>query len=110
MANPTVVSSGTQTATGGGTEDTLATVNVARVLTLVVDTTAMAVGDTITLRCKRKVLSGGALVEMYKESFSYPLDSAGLISAAMPSPHQAVFTLAQEAGTPKAFPWSVEST
>lgn len=109
MANPVVEASGTLTATGSGTEDTISTVNLPRTLWVVVDATNMVVGDTITLRVKRKVLSGGALVKFFEEQFAFPLEQPGLISVPMPSPHQAVFTLAQETGTGKAFPWSVES-
>lgn len=109
MSNPVVETSGTLNATGSSTEDTLATINSPRYLTLIVDTTAMQAGDTITLRAKRKVLSGGAVVEVYKETFSWPIESPGLVSVPMSSPHQAVYTLAQESGTPRAFPWSVES-
>ncbi len=110
MANPVVEASGSQTATGGGSEDTVSTITASRVLTFIVDGSNMVAGDTITLRAYRKVRSGDTLLELYREAFSYPLESPLLISVPVPSPHQAAFSITQESGTGKAFPWSVEST
>lgn len=107
MANPVVESTGAQTATGA--EDTLATINSPRNLVLLVDCTNMAAGDTVILRVKRKVRSAGSVRTIFEEALSGAQSPPGWISAPIPSPHQAVFTLQQTAGTYRAFDWSVES-
>lgn len=110
MAIPVVEASGQQTATGGGTEDIVSTISVPRVLTFVVDCANMVAGDTVTLRVKRKTRSGDTVRTVHKETFTGVQDDPVQISIPMPSPHQAVFSITQEAGAVKAFPWSVEST
>ncbi|HEY6009420.1 MAG TPA: hypothetical protein VIU40_13930 [Geobacteraceae bacterium] len=109
MANPVVETSGTLTATGSGTEDTLATVSSPRNLCLVVDLTNLAGGDAVTIRVKRKVLSGGSVRVVYKETWAGAQTDPVVVSVPVPSPHQAVFTLALESATPRAFDWSIES-
>lgn len=109
MANPIVEASGTKVATGSGTEDTLATINSPRVLSVIVDLTNLVAGDAVTLRVKRKILSGSSLRTVYRETFSGVQGEPAMISVPVPSPHQAVFTLTLETATPRNFDWSVES-
>lgn len=109
MGVPVVEASGTKTCTGSGTEDTLATVNLARTLSLIIDTTNMTAASVLTIRAKRKVLSGSAVVTVHEETINGVQDQPGWIMVPMPSPHQAVFTITQQDATPISVPWSVES-
>ena len=109
MAVPVAEADGSLTATGGGTEDTVATITAPRVLTFVVDLSALTWGDAVTLKVKRKTRSGDTVRVAYAETFAGIQAEPIAISVPVPSPHQAVFTITQEAGTPKTFPWSVES-
>lgn len=110
MAVPVAEADGQLTATGSGTEDTVATITAPRVLTFVVDLANMVAGDTVTLKVKRKVRSGDTVRVVYSEVFTGAQAEPIAISVPMPSPHQAVFTITQEAGTPRVFPWAVESS
>lgn len=111
MSVPVAEADGLLTATAGGVEDTVATITAPRVLTFVVDLNAMVGGDTVTLRVKRKTRSGDTVRTVYSQTFSGAQTLEPIaISVPMPSPHQAVFTITQESGVGKAFPWSVEST
>lgn len=110
MSIPVAEAEGSQTATGGGTEDIVATINTPRVLTFVVDLTNMVGGDTVTLKVKRKVRSGDTVRVVHSETFTGIQADPIAISVPVPSPHQAIFSITQEAGTGRAFPWSVEST
>lgn len=109
MSNPNVEASGTLTATGSATEDTLATISLPRNMSLIVDLTNLVGGDAVTLRVKRKILSGGAIRTVYKETFAGVQTDPGAISVPIPSPHQCIVTLALETATPRNFDWSLES-
>lgn len=110
MSVPVAEADGSLTATAGGVEDTVATITAPRVLTFVVDLSNLTYGDVVTLKCKRKARSGDTVRTAYSETFAGIQAEPIAISVPMPSPHQAVFTITQEAGTAKTFPWSVEST
>lgn len=107
MANPIVEASGTKLATGA--EDTLATIATPRNLVLLVDLSNMAAGDTVTLRVKRAAKPAGLTRSVYEEVFSGVQDVPIAISAPIPSPTSASFTLQQSAGTMRNFDWAVES-
>jgi hypothetical protein len=104
-----VNTSGSLTATAGGTEDTLATVTDAGVYQLVVDAAAMTDGDSVTLRVYGKARSSDAERVLYESTFAnlqgWPLKA----SVAVPSPHYFKATLTQTAGSARAFPWAVYS-
>lgn len=106
MSAPSVEATGTLTA--DGSEQTLATVAAPRTLVCVVDATNMQVGDVIVLRAYRKVTPGGTQRKIWEEYFGPP-SQTGLISAALPSPHSAYFTLQQVGGTNRQYDWSIES-
>lgn len=107
MTSPTVESSGTQVATGA--EDTVYSPTAPRDYVFVVDLNALTVGDTVRLRCYRKVLSGGTERVVYEEVFSGSQATPIAISEPMPGPYGGHFTIEQVAGTLRSFPWSVES-
>lgn len=109
MSNPIVESSGSLTASGAGTADIVATLSIPRTFIFTVSLSNLALGDTVVLSIKRKVLSGGALVEFFREAFTGVQDPPGAVSVPMFSPHQASFVITQLSGTPKVFDWSVES-
>ena len=105
--------SGTQTATLT-TEHTLATVTptlVGEALQLSVDINALVDTEVVTLKIKTKVLSAGTSRITYKESFTA---MQGAIQPVIVLPpmlfdQDAVFTLEQNNGTGRAFPWKVLS-
>lgn len=107
-----VQASGTQTATIT-TEHTLSSPNVAGVFTLEVDTNAMVAGDILTLRVKQMVLSGGTARTVYAQTFygAQPTDDKIKASLPISNAHTdagaTTFTLTQDAGTGRAFPWVI---
>jgi hypothetical protein len=105
---PSVEASGTQSATVT-TEHTLATITTSDVLILVVDCSNMVNADSVELRVKRKVLSGGAQALAYFARYKHVQGDPVKVSIPIPSPHEAVFTLKQTEGTSRNFPWSIES-
>lgn len=105
MASLANVTSGTQTATIS-TEHTLTTQTTADVFVLSVNLTNMASGDTLELRAKTKVLTGGSAVE----AVLFTLSDAQTEKVAwieVPSEWSCAFTLKQTAGTGRAYEWSV---
>jgi len=103
-------SSGTQSAVIS-TEHTLASLTSARVFTFFVDTVNMQSGDTLELRVKTKVLTGGTLRVAYFQSYSGAQNTDDLIKISVPLPSdiQADFTLKQTAGTGRQYAWKVLS-
>ncbi len=102
--------SGTQTATIG-TEHTLATLTTGKTFQLLVDTINLSTLDTVELRVKMKVLTGGVSRVAYYEQFSGAQSIDDIIKISMPAAalFEAVFTLKQTAGTGRAFDWNVLS-
>lgn len=106
-----IETSGTQTATIN-TEHSLATLAVAKVLTLVVDTNNMQNDDILELRVYEKVLTGSTRRLVFIGSFrdipvepikvSVPVPSAGFTSG-----FEA--TLKQTQGTGRSYDWSIRS-
>jgi hypothetical protein len=108
----TAFASGTQTATIG-TEHTLASINLAGVYRLRVDTVNMTATDALELRVKSKALTGGTVrgedigfytgvqptEQLIKRSETYETELAETDGL--------TFTLKQTAGTGRAFPWCV---
>jgi hypothetical protein len=99
-------SSGTQTAIIG-TEHTLAASTTAKTRVLSIDLSALTTGDTVTLRIKAKVLSGGAEAVAYTATYAHGQIEPVVYSIPIPSLHGATFTLQQTAGTGRSFPWTV---
>lgn len=110
----TAEASGTQTATGGGVEDTLGDVAAAGTYTLHVDTVNMVAGDVLELRVYQMVLTAGTRRVAYLARFEGAQPTDDLIKISVPISNELTdagavrFTLTQKgAGTDKAFPWKV---
>lgn len=99
-------SSGTQTAVIG-TEHSLAAPTTNKTRVLRVDCGAMVAGDTVELRIKTKVLSGGVEREQQNVTYANALGSPIVESIPISSNQGATFTLKQTTGTGRAFPWAV---
>lgn len=96
---------GSQTATGG--EDTLQTITDAGTYVLMVDTSAMALGDKLTLRVKVKVRSVGTTRLAYTAKFTQVQGEPNKLSIPVASTNEIVFTLEQTAGTNRAYNWEI---
>lgn len=114
MAN-THASSGSQTATVN-TEHSLYSTTTAGTYVLEVDLNAMAAGDVLTLRIRKKVRTGDTVYTVYVHSFygavqtdmgDTPTKMAVVQSIAIPTVFGADFTLEQTFGTGRAYPWGV---
>jgi hypothetical protein len=79
------------------------------VYVLVVDAANLANGETLTLRIKRKARSGDTERLAYEIVVSNVLASPVIVSVPVPAPHGATFTLRQDNGTGRSFPWEVEA-
>lgn len=102
------VDNGTQTASIS-TEHTLSTRTSARTYVLLVDLSNLAVGDTVEIRAKVKVLTGSTARQAYVETFTGDQVDDVFISIPIPTAHSCAFTLKQTAGTGRSFDWSVLS-
>lgn len=103
-------SSGTQTATVT-TEHTLATITTAKPFQLIVDINALAAGEYVEIKVKRKALSGGTTRIAFAAVYSW-LDAGVAPEVVTPpilSTQEYVATLKQLNGTGRAFPWAVET-
>jgi len=95
-----------------GTEHVLHTSTLPRTFVLLVDTTLMVGGvtpDIAVLRVKAKVLTAGAEVLAYEQSFVGLQGGKLKVSIPVPSLFSVSFTLTQTQGTGRAFPWVVVS-
>ena len=105
MPSITNVTSGTQTATIG-TEHTLSTQTTADVFVLAVNVTNMASGDTLELRAKTKVLTGGAAALAVLQTLT-GAQTEMVVWLEVPSEWSCEFTLKQTAGTGRSYEWSI---
>lgn len=103
---PTVRASGTITSTAS--EQNLINNSLNGEYVCAVDLSNMQVGDTITLRGYRKVLSGGSAKLYVEQEFSGAQDPALACSIPVPAPYGVQFTLQRDAGTDRQYPYSVE--
>lgn len=102
----TVSASGTQTATVT-TSHTLSGPTAAGVYQLLVDASALVVGDTLELRIEAKVLTGGTKRIMFASYYSGPQDDPIKLSPPVTLPFGGDFILKQVAGTSRDFPWAL---
>ena len=102
----TSAGSGTQTAILT-TEHTLVTLTSAGVYVINVDAAALANGETLTLRAKVKTLSGGTSRLAYVAVFQQALGQPSLFSIPIPALIEVVFTLRQDGGVGRSYPWNV---
>lgn len=102
--------SGTQAATVT-TEHTLATIATAKPFQLVVDISALAAGEYVEIKVKRKTLNGGTTRSAYSRILSW-LDAGVdpmVVTPPILSTQEYVATLKQLNGTSRSFPWAVET-
>lgn len=103
-----VESADTQTAVLN-TEHTLSAPTAVGVRVLVVDLANLAAGDTVELRISRAALDEGTERLVHAAAFVGPVAEPIAISPPVPMPYGGTFTLKQTTGTPRDFPWSVET-
>lgn len=101
----TVKSSGTKTA--DGTEQTLLSTSDLGAYSLALDLNNMANGDRIRVRIKMKILSGGTSRNVYDTIYENAQGQPIVYSPVIPATQGADFTLEQEAGTNRDYPWKV---
>lgn len=101
-----IESSGTQTATLT-TEHSLATPTTMKTRVLLIDAAALVAGETLTLRIKGKVLTGGTERLIREAVFTGPLSEPNIQSMPTVMPFGGTFTLTQTGGTGRSFDWSV---
>lgn len=103
--------SGTATITTVGTEQTIATITTAKPFQAFVDITALAAGEYVQIKIKRKVLAGGVVGTLFDAIYSW-LDALMMpvvMTPALLSTQEYDLTLNQLAGTARSFPWAVET-
>lgn len=98
--------SGTQVA-AVGTEHELATNTTTGIFVLVVDTNAMAAGDSLTLKIKTMAVGSGVTRLAYTLTYSDLQAEPVKYSVPVPSNNSITVTLTQTAGTARTFPWSL---
>lgn len=101
-----VESSGTQLASVGN-EHTLSAPTTPHIRVLLVDAAALLSGETLELRFKTKVLSGGTERLIRKESFPGPLTDPHIQSPPFVMPQGGTITLEQVGGVGRSFPWAI---
>ena len=101
-----VESSGTQTAIIN-TEHQLAAPTTNKTRVLRVDLGAMVGGDTVEIRIKTAVLSGGTVREQQNVTYANVVGSPIVESIPISSNQGATFTLKQTTGTGRSFPWAI---
>lgn len=108
----TVVDSGSQTATLT-TEHDLGSppLNNAGTYLLVIDAANLANGETLTLRAYRKARAADTQRIVFEAVFQHAVAAPILVSVPIPLPANGAlkFTLRQDGGTGRAFPWSIET-
>lgn len=111
---PTVVGSGTQTATIG-TEHTLFTQSAAKTCILHVDRSALALGEVVTINIYDRMLSGdaspvpGTSLPMWSSSYPGGAAEGPIQSPAVCVAYEALFTIKQINGTGRGIKWRVET-
>ena len=100
------VESGTQTATLS-TEHTIGTSTGIGIYVLVVDTNEMASGDTLTIRMKTKVLSGGTMRLADEVVLTGAQAVPNKYSVPIPSDVEIFCSIEQTTGTVRAYPWKL---
>lgn len=101
-----IESSGTQAATLG-TEHVLVTPTTLNSRVLIVDANALAVGETLTLRIKGKVLTGGTQRLIREAIFTGQLYEPNVQSMPAVQTFGGDITLTQTGGTGRSYDWSV---
>lgn len=100
------VANGTQAATIS-TEHSLTQQTGVGIYVLKVDVSAMQEGDTLTIKLKDKVLSGGSSGATQEETLSGVQTVTHWRSDAIPVDVEIAATLLQSAGTGRSYPWKL---
>jgi hypothetical protein len=102
----TLSTSGTQAATLGTTH-TLKTLTAVGTYQLLVDTNALANGETVRLQAKTRILSGGG--DRVVQEAVYANSQGTNLKASLPifSDQSITFTLLQTGSTGVSFPWKI---
>ena len=100
--------SGTQSTTGSGTEDTLATLTGTKFYQLFLDLNDMVDGDVLTVKAKVKVLSGGTSRLAYSGTYTHTQGEKIVCTVPIASDQECIFTITQDSGT-ASIPWKVLS-
>lgn len=103
-----VETSGTQVAVIG-TVHTLGAPTTAKTRQLVVDLSALTVGDIVEVVVARTTLAAGVVRTWTTAVFRGPVLDPTLLTIPCPSPHGTTFTLLQSAGAARSFPFSIET-
>jgi hypothetical protein len=103
-------SQGTETATAGGTEDTIVTDTDPGIYVLVVDIQNLANGEAVEFRAYTKVLTGDVEEVVYEQSYQHSPGSGPEIVKSPPieSPFSLTFTVRQINGTGRDFKWRLD--
>lgn len=104
---PSVESSGTITTTAG--EQTIVSSIANRSFVLWIDMSLLQAADTIVIKAKRKVLSGGTIRIVAQQTFAGVQDPPNQSLVPIACPYGADFTIQRTAGTDRNIPWSLES-
>lgn len=99
-------SNGSQTATVT-TEHTLATITTSGTFVLAIDANAMALGDELVVKVKSKVRSVGTTRLAYSATYVNNQSIPVIFTIPVVSTNEVVFTITQETGTGRAFPWEI---
>lgn len=102
----TAAANGTQAATIS-TEHSLTQQTGIGIYVLTVDTNAMQAGDTLVLRLKTKVLSGGTSRITQEATLSGSQQAPNWRSEPIPVDVEIIVTLLQSAGTGRSYPWKL---
>lgn len=91
------------------TEHSLLSTALSGVFALDVDLGAMQAGDTVEIRVKKKVRTGGTKRVVYKETYVDAQVEPDTIVSSVPVPGnvEVEFTLKQTAGSARTYPWKV---
>lgn len=109
----TLHASGTKTATGSGTEDSVTTVVVSGAFSFHIDAVNMVAGDIVELRVYRIILTGGTKRVLLFAAFYGAQPTHNIIKEIAPifndltDASSIEFTIKQTFGTGRAFPWKV---
>jgi hypothetical protein len=95
------------TTTTDGTEQTLATDTAGGVYVVALDTGAMVNGDTIEVRVKTKVRTGGTSRLAYYAVYSHAQGAPNKYSVPVPADVEIAVTLERTGGTDRAYPWKL---
>lgn len=101
-----VISSGTQSATVT-TKHSLHATTTAATYVLMVDCSAMVIGDFLDLSIDVAYDSGGTLRQTYSVTYAHGQSDPGKVSVPVVAPYGAEFFLKQTAGTSRSFPWAL---